>query len=335
MVLLAVASCSLSENCIGVAFAQKPPSANAEEKAQTADAQKKPQTTDAREKPGAAKVQQKTQSSKTQTAKKKQSAKSAAFSLEKTHELFSAELKKYVVDGLVNYTDWKKDRQGLDDYLAALSKVSKEDYEKLSKDEKIIFWINGYNAFTIKLVLDNYPIKGTKDYYPANSIRQIDGFWENNSIELAGRKVTLESMEHDVLRRDFLEPRVHFAVVPAAKGCARLRDKAYSTADLNESLNAVTLEFLSNPKNVRVDTDKNLIYVSQLFKWFPLDFANVVGLGKRFPPPTDDEIVAAYVLMKAPSAVQLNISPENAKKYRVVYQEYDWSLNDAASPVSQ
>jgi hypothetical protein len=255
--------------------------------------------------------------------------------LEKANELFTAELKKYVTNGSVNYAEWKKDPKPLNDYLAELSKFSKSEYEHLSNDEKLIFWINAYNAFTIKLVLENYPIKGTKTYYPASSIRQIDGFWEENSMNLAGRKVTLESMEHDILRRDFQEPRIHFAVVPAAKGCGRIRDTAYSVSGLNQTLDQNTSEFLANPKNVSFDTEKKLIKVSQLFKWFPLDFATVVGLGKRFPPPTDDEIVAAYVIMKAPDAVQKKIGSEDATKYKVVYQEYDWSLNDSASSVTK
>lgn len=255
--------------------------------------------------------------------------------LEKANSIFTAELKKFVSNGLVNYTAWKKDSKGLDDYLSELQKFSKADYDRFSSDEKLTFWINAYNAYTIKLALDHYPIKGTKTYYPTSSIRQIEGFWEENRIELAGRKVTLEGMEHDILRRDFQEPRIHFAVVPAAKGCGKLRDEAYGVKGLNEVLEQNTIDFLANPKNVRFDKEKSLIYVSQLFKWFPLDFASAVGLGKRFPPPTDDEIVAAYVLMKAPDAVQNNLSENGNKKFKVVYREYDWSLNDTAAQPAQ
>ena len=295
------------------------------EKASTGDA--------ASEKPTSKKSRESSVKSKSKSGDATKSSKELSIS-EQANAIFTAELKKYVSGGMVDYAAWKKDPSGLNDYLAALSKVTKGEYDSFSPDEKLTFWINAYNAYTIKLVLDHYPIKGTKTYYPASSIRQIEGFWEENYIELLGKKVTLEGMEHDILRRDFQEPRIHFAVVPAAKGCGRLRAEAYGVKGLNEALEQNTIEFLSNAKNVRFDTEKNLIYVSQLFKWFPLDFATAVGLGKRFPPPTDDEIVAAYILMKTPEAVQKNLSENGTKKFRVVYQEYDWSLNDTAEQPS-
>lgn len=291
---------------------------------------KKPADTSKKKPSIAAEKPEPADSAKTQDRKNTDKA-SWGTPVEKANAIFTAELKKFVSNGLVNYAAWKKDTKGLDDYLAELSKFSKADYESFSPDEKLTFWINAYNAYTIKLALDHYPIKGTKSYYPVSSIRQIEGFWEENRIELAGRKVSLEAMEHDILRRDFQEPRIHFAVVPAAKGCGKLRDEAYGVKGLDEVLEQNTVEFLSNPKNVRFDKEKNLIYVSQLFKWFPLDFASVVGLGKRFPPPTDDEIVATYILMKTPEAVQKNLSENGTKKFRVVYQEYDWALNDTAA----
>lgn len=273
--------------------------------------------------------------SKTEKSDSVDSRKSAVVSptdgasLEKTHALFSAQLEKYVTDSGVNYTEWKSHPEPLKEYLRALSKIDKNEYQKLSQDEKLVFWINAYNAYTIKLVLDNYPIRGTKTYYPTSSIRQIEGFWENNSIELVGRKVTLESMEHDILRRDFQEPRTHFAVVCAAKGCAPISRAAYSASTIDEQLNNAAKAFLSNPKNVKIDYDKKTIEVSSLFKWFPLDFANVVGLGKRFPPPTDDEIVASYILSEQPEATLKNFGPDDSKAFKVIYKEYDWGLNDS------
>ena len=249
--------------------------------------------------------------------------------LAKAHELFSAELGKYVTDRGVKYSEWKLHPEPLKAYLHALSKVNKSEYEQLSQNEKLVYWINAYNAYTIKLVLDHYPIKGTKTYYPASSIRQVDGFWEDNSIELAGKKVTLESMEHDILRRDFLEPRTHFAVVCAAWGCAPLNRVAFNAAKLDEQLDNAAKQFLSDSKNVKIDFDKKTISVSSLFKWFPLDFASVVGLGKRFPPPTDDEIVASYILSKTPAAASKNLDTDDLKGFKVRYEEYDWGLNDS------
>lgn len=228
----------------------------------------------------------------------------AANKIDKLHTKFSAELNKYVSDGGVDYGAWKNNPKALHAYLAELGKISKNDYDQLTKQSQLALWINAYNAFTIKLVLDHYPIKGSKEYYPSNSMRQIDGFWEENKTNVCGRSITLEAMEHDVLRKDFTDPRTHFAVVCAAKGCAKMRSSAYTGNDLDSQLNQATTAFLSDDKNLKIDFDNKTMKVSAIFKWFPLDFANQVGLGKRFPPPTDDEIVASYLLDRAPQAVQ-------------------------------
>ncbi len=246
--------------------------------------------------------------------------------LDKIHQLFSAELRKYVAGGTVNYRSWQKNQKGLSSYLQKLSLISKASYEKLSRREKLALWINAYNAFTIQMVLKNYPIKGTKTYYPVSSIRQVDGFWENNFATIAGRKISLESIEHDILRRDFFDARTHFVVVCAARGCAKLNNTAYTAKDLNEELNKATTAFLSDDNNVRFDVPAKTVYVSSLFKWFPLDFAPEVGLEKKFPPPTDDEIVLSYLLAKSPLAVRDKV--RDVTGFKVVYENYDWSLNE-------
>ncbi len=246
--------------------------------------------------------------------------------LDKVHALFSTELSKYVSDGTVNYREWQKNQKGLSSYLQRLSSISTADYEKLSRREKLALWINAYNAFTIQVVMKNYPIKGTKTYYPVDSIRQVDGFWENNFTTIAGRKISLESMEHDILRRDFFDARTHFVVVCAARGCAKLNNTAYTARALDAELNKAMTDFLSDEHNVRFDVPTKTVHVSALFKWFPLDFAPEVGLEKRFPPPTDDEIVLRYLLAKSPLAVRSSI--KDLTDFKVVYDNYDWSLND-------
>ena len=249
---------------------------------------------------------------------------------DKEHSKLTGELSKYVHDGLIDYASWKEHPEILNSYLSELGKISESQYKSLSHNEKKALWINAYNAFTIKLVLDNYPIVGKSKYYPADSIRQIKGFWEDNQTEICGEKVSLEDIEHNNLRRDFHDPRTHFAVVCAAKGCASIRKEAFSGDKLESLLDQSARDFVADPDNVEFDFENKKVTVSKIFLWFPLDFAKSVGLGKRFPPPTDDEIVIRYILANSPQAVRDKFGDlENVKEYQVLYREYDWALNDS------
>jgi len=243
------------------------------------------------------------------------------------HTVLTAELKKYVEGPLVHYRRWKEHPEGLNRYIALLSKMRVDEYAGLSEDEKKCLWINAYNALTIKIVLERYPIHGIKPYYPPDSLRQIPDVWEAYHFRVAGKEVNLYNIEHDIIRREFHDPRMHFAVVCAAKGCAALRPTAYVSTTLNQDLDAATARFLSNTKNIQYCPDAKLIRVSQLFRWFPLDFAQAAGFARiPFPPPSDDEIVASYVLTHAPAEIKQQFPDRHV---RIIYMPYDWSLNDA------
>lgn len=248
-----------------------------------------------------------------------------------THRLFTTELKKYVHNGLVDYKSWKAKPENLDSYLDQLRSVSADEYKKLSLDDKKALWINAYNAMTIKVVLDHYPLKGSNKYYPENSLRQIEDVWDNFSITVGGRKATIDQMEHDVLRKDFRDPRIHFAVVCAAKDGGKLRNEAFTGRGIEGSLEECTKTFMQNPRNVQFDLSHNVVRASKIFNWFALDFARAAGIQKfGFPPPTDDEVVLKYLILKAPTSVKNRLNKQPAKKstLKVVYQAYDWSLNE-------
>jgi hypothetical protein len=253
---------------------------------------------------------------------------SAAVDLQ--HTLFTEDLKQYVENDLVHYKKWKLHPEQLEKYLKSLADISQDEYEKLSKQDKEALWINAYNAFTIKVVLDHYPINGKEPYYPKNSFRQIPDAWEEYFFVVAGRRVSLYDIEHDISRR-LHDPRIHFAVVCAAKGCAKINKDAYIGKTIDAALEAQTDKFVLNTQNVEFDHKQKVVRVSKLFSWFPLDFLNAVGFKTvPFPPPKDDEVVLRYIVSRSPKEVQERFkTDDDFRAYQVVYREYDWSLNDA------
>ena len=246
------------------------------------------------------------------------------------HTLFTEDLKEYVEKDLVHYKQWKQHPERLDQYLKSLADITQDEYEKLSKEDKKALWINAYNAFTVKVVLDHYPINGTETYYPKNSFRQIPDAWDEFYFVVAGRRVNLNEIEHNISRR-LHDPRIHFAVVCAAKGCAKMNKEAYVGKTLDASLDAQTQKFILDQQNVDFDHKEKVVRVSKLFSWFPLDFLNAVGFKTMpFPPPKDDEVVLRYIVSRSAKEVQERFkSDEDYRAYKVVYKDYDWSLNDA------
>ncbi|MBA3859020.1 MAG: hypothetical protein C0507_19105 [Cyanobacteria bacterium PR.3.49] len=246
------------------------------------------------------------------------------------HTLFSEDLKLYVDNDLVHYKKWKGHTDRLEQYLKSLAQITQDEYEKLSKEDKKALWVNAYNAFTVKVVLDHYPINGTEAFYPKNSFRQIPDAWDDYFFVVAGRRVSLNDIEHNIGRR-LHDPRIHFAVVCAAKGCAKINKEAYTGKTIESALEAQTDKFILNPDNVSFDHKEKTVRVSKLFSWFPLDFLNAVGFKTMpFPPPKDDEVVLRYIVSRSPKEVQEKFkSDDDYRAYKVIYRDYDWSLNDA------
>lgn len=255
------------------------------------------------------------------------SAALAAF--DNQHKLWTHELKQYVDGDLIHYARWQKKPAALEKYLQELAAITPEEYDDMTHDQRKALWMNAYNAFTVKLVLDHYPIVGKNPYYPVDSFRQVPDAWEKYQVTVAGKSYTLEAIEHDILRA-FRYPEIHFAVVPAAKGCAAPRKHAFVSTTWESDIAACKEKFLSDKNNISIDPKQKTITVSQIFKWFPLDFAKASGISAKIPPPTDDQIVLAYLAKNLPANVKDDI-PQTDKliDYKVVYKPNDWSLNDA------
>jgi len=216
--------------------------------------------------------------------------------------LYGRLLKAHVIDGKVDYAGFKHDEADLDRYLAQLEKVNPD---RLDRAEQMAFYINAYNAWTIKLILSHYP--GVKSIKDLGSLFQSP--WKKKFVKINGKTTTLDHIEHGILRPVFKDPRVHFAVNCASKSCPPLQDKPFTGADLDRQLDAATIHFINDPHSNFIKGDK--LYVSRIFKWFGEDFGgDILGFFRTY---------ARDGLAKQMAAA--------GDKLEVRYLGYDWSLN--------
>ena len=250
-----------------------------------------------------------------------------------THADLDAVLKDHVHGSVVDYASLSKDTRVLDRYLGQLDSVTRDEVDAWSRDKRLAYWINAYNAFTLRVILDYYPIK-TWTFkglvVPRNSIIQIPGVWKKLTWEVAGQSLTLDYIEHGIIRPEFNEPRIHFAIVCASIGCPDLRNEAFTYEKLESQLDEQTRIYLSNTsKGIKIERDDKRVCVSQLFKWFNEDF-NVdapSGFQSRHRSKKVRNVlnfVAHY--MSDPEVLQLLQSPE----VDLEYLSYDWSLNEVS-----
>ena len=181
------------------------------------------------------------------------------------HSSYAALLEQHVSSGVVDYRGFKDDESRLDEYLKVLEAVNTAD---LSRNEQFAFFINAYNAWTIKLILTGYPgIDSIKDL--GNLLK---GPWKKKIARIDGKLLTLDDIEHKILRPRFKDPRVHFAVNCASKGCPPLHSEPYYGSTLEQQLDEVTRGFINDQGRNRLE-DQTL-YVSRIFKWFSKEELN-------------------------------------------------------------
>jgi hypothetical protein len=228
------------------------------------------------------------------------SASRAALAVD--NSVYAALLKKYVKDGVVDYQGFKNEESQLDQYLKVLENT---DTSKLSRNERFAFYINAYNAWTIKFILSGYP--GIESIKELGSIFKSP--WKKKLARIDRDVVTLDHIEHGILRPTFKDPRVHFAINCASKGCPPLRPEPYRGEFLDQQLDEMAKAFINDPSRNRLEG--KTLYVSRIFKWFKEDFGNdIVGFFQKY---------AQGDLKKELYA--------GAGEIKVKYLAYDWSLN--------
>ena len=233
-------------------------------------------------------------------------------------------LDAYVRDGEVYYRALKSDRAKLDTYVASLAAAP---VAQQPRETQLAFWLNAYNALVLRTVIDHYPIQGHASQYPAKSIRQIPGAFERLPHRVAGRTLTLDQIEKDVLP-EFRDPRVYFALGRGAAGSGRLRSEAFLPARIEEQLADVASECVTRAQCLSIDREAGKVNASSIFSWRESDFA--AAFAAAAPPafasraPIERAIIA-FVMPKL-----LPIEKEMLEKntFQFVYTPFDWTLND-------
>ncbi|WP_027192596.1 DUF547 domain-containing protein [Fundidesulfovibrio putealis] len=217
--------------------------------------------------------------------------------------LFAQVLAKHVHNGIVDYTGLKADPSRLDAYLAQLAAA---DLPSLPERERFAAYINLYNAATIRLILDHFPVA---------SIRDIGGLfgspWKLPVVRTCAGTITLDALEHEILRKQFKDPRLHAAINCASKGCPPLLPEPYEAARLDEQLDRAARAFVRTPDRARLTGDT--LFVSAIFDWFEADFGGADG-------------VIAFVARHADPALRDALAAHGGK-VKLKYLPYDWSLN--------
>ncbi len=247
-----------------------------------------------------------------------------------SYDSYAVALKSNVTDsGMVNYKALKAESRALDDFAASIGDLDSSTYGEWSEKEKIAFLMNTYNALTLEAILTHYPIKPSLTasiLYPKNSIRQISGVWDRLDFLAMNRKVTLDGIEHQILRKHFNEPRIHLALVCAAMGCPPLRNEPYTADKLDSQLDDQAERFISNASKFRIDRAKARVHLSSIFKWYGDDFIRSYGTDEKFAGHNKAERAVLNYISK-----YLNDSDRDylaSGKYEIEYLNYDWSLNE-------
>ncbi|MFK8139050.1 MAG: DUF547 domain-containing protein [Bdellovibrionales bacterium] len=206
----------------------------------------------------------------------------------------------------LKYKEAVKERAVLDSIVEKYSKVKKEDFKSWSQKQQMAFLINVYNAHTVKVIVDHYPVGSIKD----SKIAFLSPF-KKDFYPLFGEKRSLGYIEHDLLRPDYKDARIHFAIVCAAVGCPSLQNKAFTVENMDELFEKGAKMFLSDSSRNRLDGDR--LRISKIFDWFEGDFDHSYGSVQEFLEP------------------YLNngkFSKEQFKKLKISYTKYDWDLNE-------
>jgi len=223
-----------------------------------------------------------------------------------SHEIWNTLLRKHVsAQGKVNYKGFISDSTQLNKYLKNLSE-NKPDVKTWSANEQKAYWINAYNAFTVKLITDHYPVKSIKDIGSKLQIPIVSTVWDIKFIKIEKDSYDLNKIEHGELRKNFSDARIHFALVCASKSCPVLLNEAYTSEKLDAQLDTQTKVFLSDKSRNVISSDKPKI--SKIFEWYDMDFKS--------------KNVSLIDYLNKYSTIKIK---SNAS---ITYLNYSWDLND-------
>ncbi|MCB0847614.1 MAG: DUF547 domain-containing protein, partial [Bacteroidetes bacterium] len=213
-----------------------------------------------------------------------------------SHDKWDELLRKHVTStGKVNYKGFKSEKAKLDAYLKELS--DNPPATSWSKNKQLAYWINVYNAFTVDLIVRNYPLK---------SIQDLNEPWKTRFFKIGTRDLSLNEVENEIIRKQFNDARIHFAVNCASVSCPALLNRAYTEANLDSQLDRQTRSYINNPIHNTITSRK--AEVSQLFNWYEDDFKKETGSVRAFINKYSEQKIG--------------------EKVKIEFREYDWGLNE-------
>ena len=254
------------------------------------------------------------------------------------YSAYAAVLEEYVNDrGMVDYRTLKQHpgkfnsflRTEFNSFLRSVARLDRSTYRDWPRDSKVAFLINAYNAITMKIIIDHYPIEAGwlgSVRYPSNSIQQISGAFDGIEHAVMGRQMTLDEIEHETLRQDFNEPRIHLALVCAAMSCPTLRDEPFVGPRLEAQFEDQAEDFVHWNDNFRISRSDDTVYVSSIFKWFGEDFIETYGTSRKFSGHSAKVRAVLNYLEEFLSEADRRYL--RTADYSVEYIDYDWTLNE-------
>jgi hypothetical protein len=254
-------------------------------------------------------------------------AQPSTVAVDPLHKPFDEILDLYVRDGLVYYLALRNERARFDRYVQALGGVTADTLENWPRDRQLSFWINAYNAFVLRTVIDHYPIRGKSSEYPPNSIRQISGAFERRQFRAGGRLVTLDALEKEVIG-EFGEPRAVLALGRGALGSPRLKSEAFTAERLESQLATMTSELVTRRELVFVDVANERLSVNPVFSWREAIFTR--SLADKAPPvyQSRSPIERSVLALIGPLLVPTEADYLRKNSFRMVFHDFDWKLND-------
>ena len=209
--------------------------------------------------------------------------------------------------GETDYAALKKDRADLDAYLSQLASVSPDSHKAPfpTRQDELAYWLNAYNALVTQGVVDAWPTRSVRDVGFALA------FFRRPGYTLGGRKLSLHDLENGIIRERYRDPRIHFAIVCASVGCPRLDRTAFGGSALDQHLDRLARQFLSERRNLLIRG--NDVTLSSIFQWYAADFGDL----------------RAFLLRYATGSVRTDLEPLTHPRFH--YFDYDWSVNEPGS----
>ena len=228
---------------------------------------------------------------------------------------FDSLLRKFVHEKQVDYRSLIAEKDKLYLFTKKLNKISPDSHPDLFKttEEKLAYWINAYNAFILKLIVENYPVDSIKDI-------KFIGFtvWFSKNT-LGGEEISFKALEDDIIRDRFGDPRIHFAINCASASCPPLLNEAFLPQILDRQLDTMTAKFINDKSNVLFDEERQIIFLSSIFDWYEKDYTSWLEEERNMVNPTLLDYIKIYYDDEI---------PDDWQEYDIKFYDYDWSLND-------